>query len=139
MMRHLFSLLLLLLLVFPLFAQDTPNAPLLAYVNGELLKLENGALVPYTACTPDENLLGQFLPSPDGSRVLMLAWPKIISQALELFGSLGDIPYGQNFWLCDTTTNTISRILVQPNGDNDFAGDLPTAEAIQGRPTWNAD
>lgn len=143
MMRQLFSLMLLLLLLLPSFAQEATeealNAPLIAYVNGELFRLENGALVPYTACTPDENLLGQFYPSADGSRFVMLAWPKIISQALELFGSLGDIPYGQNLWLCDTSNDTVSRILAQPNGDSEFAGELPTAESNQGRPAWSPD
>jgi hypothetical protein len=143
MMRYSFGLIILLLLLMPTLAQEATEepfpAPLIAYVNGDLLQLENGALVPYTACTPDENLLGQFYPSPDGSRFVMLAWPKIISQALELFGSLGDIPYGQNFWLCDTKNDSLSRILVQPNADNDFAGELPSAEVNQSRPTWSPD
>jgi hypothetical protein len=138
MMRYLSSLMLLLLLISPIFAQEE-TSPLIAYVNGELFQLEDKLLIPYTACTPDEDLLGQFYPSNDGSRFVMLAWPKIISQALELFGTLGDIPYGQNFWLCDTTTNTRTRILAQPNGDNDFANELPTSEANQGRPTWSPD
>jgi hypothetical protein len=140
MIRHSFSLLLLFLLLVPAFAQDEPaNPPLIAFVNGELFQVENGALVPYTACTPDEGILGQFFPSNDGTRFVMMTWPKIISQALELFGSLGDIPYGQNFWLCDTQTDSLSRILAQPNGDNDFAGDLPTSDLIQGRPVWSPD
>src|SRR5688572_13806086 len=120
MLRYSLSLLLIILLFMPTFAQETPaNPPLIAFVNGELFQVENGALVPYSACTPDEALMGQFFPNNDGSRLVMMTWPKIISQALELFGGLGDIPYGQNFWLCDTSTGAVSRILAQPNADND--------------------
>lgn len=144
-MRKILCMLVLCLFLIPTFAQESTEAApsamgtLLAFVNGDLLRLENNSLVYFDACSPDEALFGSFVPSNDGQRILLQTRPKIISQALEAFGTLGDIPYGQNFWLCDTSTGSLSRILAQPNADAAFAGELPSAEATQSRPTWSPD
>lgn len=143
-MRKFLCIFLLCFLLIPTFAQEsTEEAPslgtLVAFVNGNLLRLENNSLVFFDACTPDEDLLASFVASNDGQRLLLQTMPKIISQALEAYGTLGDFPHGQNFWLCDMSAGTLSRIFVQENADSEFSGELPSVAAAQSRPTWSPD
>jgi len=138
MLRKLLSLFVLLLLAIPLAAQDT-SSDLIAYFNQQLYILEGDALVPYDTCMPDEEIVGQFRVSPDGNRILISTFPKIISEALALVGSLGDAPYGLNFWICDTTTDTLERIIVQPDADEAFAGEMPAISGVMSQVSWSPD
>jgi hypothetical protein len=126
-------------LAIPSFAQDNVDIPLIAAFNDQVYQLEGNALIPYDACLPDEQMFGQLKQSPDGLRFLIVTRPHIIQEALAALGSLGDIPYGVNLWLCDTSTNTVERILAQPNADESFTGDLPTVDYVQSRPAWSPD
>src|SRR5690606_4454406 len=100
---------------------------------------EENALIEYDACMPDEEIVGQFIPSPDGTQFLIATFPKIISEALALFGSLGDAPYSSNFWLCDMTSNSLDRIIVQPGADDEFSDSLPETASITGQISWSPD
>lgn len=138
MNRKLLSLLVLLLLAIPVATQES-SADLIAYFNQELYILEGDALVPYDTCMPDEEIVGQFNLSPDSSRILMATFPKIISEALALVGSLGDAPLSLNLWICDTTTDTLDRIIALPGGDEAFAGDLPAMNRVASPAKWSPD
>lgn len=138
MYRKFLFLIILALFVVPLSAHETDN-DLIAYFNEQLYIMENDALVEYDACVPDEEIIGQFIPSPDNTSFLIATFPKIISEALALFGSLGDSPLSANFWLCDTTTDSLERIIVQPGADDPFADSLPEMESIMGQISWSPD
>lgn len=118
---------------------DAPQAPLIAYVNGELLRLEGEALVPYPACQPDETLMGQFFPAPDGSAFAMTTVPAIIDEALAELGSLGDTPFALNVWLCDTRTDTLRRIYAPPGADDPFTGEPPLLPLVTSPLAWSPD
>ena len=138
MYRKLLSLLMFLFCVTPLLAQSS-DTDLIAYFNDQLYVLDNNALVPYDSCTPDEEIVGQFIPLADGTGFLITTFPQIVSEALELFGSLGEAPYSPNLWLCDTTTNSLERIIAQPGGDAPFEGELPPIEAVMGEVVLSPD
>lgn len=138
MYRKLLSLFILLLLTTPLLAQNN-ESDLIAYFNEQLYVLDGDALVPYDDCTPDEELVGQFIASPDGTRFIIRTLPNIVSEALELFGSLGEAPYSPNLWLCDTTNNSLERIIAHPGGDSAFEGELPPIESVRGSVVWSLD
>lgn len=138
MYRKLLSLFILLIIVTPLLAQND-DSDLVAYFNDQLYVLEDNALIPYDNCTPDEEIVGQFIPSPDGTGFLIRTLPNIISEALELFGSLGNAPYSPNLWFCDTTVDSLERILAHPGGDVAFEGELPPIEAVRGEVAWSPD
>jgi len=132
----------LLLLSAIVSAQDElPESDFIAYFNEQLYTLdaENDALIAYDACMPDEEILGQFNPSPDGSKFLISTFPNIITEAREAFGSLGDIPYGVNYWLCDTASDSLDRIYAQPGADDSFEDELPATDDIQSNPVWSPD
>lgn len=139
MFRKLLSLFALLFFVMTSIAQEAEEAPLIAYFNGQMYILDTDTLVEYDDCMPDEEIIGQFIPSPDGRQFLIATFPKIISEAFAEFGSLGDIAYGSNYWLCDTNTNTLERIIVQPNADDPFEGELPSLDTVQGQLSWSPD
>ena len=132
MYRKTLVLIMLAFYIVPLSAQETEN-DLIAYFNDQLYILEDTELVEYDACMPDEEIIGQFIPSPDSTQFLIATFPKIISEALALFGSLGDAPYSSNFWLCDTSTDSLERIIVQPGADDEFSDSLPETAAITGQ------
>ena len=138
MYRKILILLLLAFFIVPLSAQEI-DSDLIAYFNEQLYILDGDALIEYDACMPDEEILGQFIPSPDSSRFLIATYPKIISEALALIGSLGDAPIIPNYWLCDTTMDSLERIIVQPNADESFTDFLPELEFIMGRVAWSPD
>lgn len=137
MFRRLLLFIVLSLWIVPTFAQDSADIPLIVFFNEQLYQLEGDSLVAYDACMPDEQMFGQLIQSPDGLRFLIVTRPKIITEALSALSSLGDIPYGVNLWLCDTTTNTVVRILVQTQADEPFTGDLPISDSIESRPAWS--
>jgi len=139
MLRRFLLLLVLFILVIPASAQDAVDIPLIAIFNEQIYQLQGDTLVPYDACMPDEQMIGQYIQSPDGLRFVIVTRPKILQEALAQMGSLGDAPYGMNLWLCDTTTNSVERILVQPNADSQFTGELPSSEKVQSRPSWSPD
>lgn len=123
-------------------AQDLnllPEDPLIAYFNDELYILEDTTLVPYEACTPDETLTPQFFMSPDGTRFIMATIPRIIDQAIDQVGSLGDLPFGLNFWLCDLRDSSLSRIVAIDGGDEEFTGDIPESPIVASAPVWSPD
>lgn len=138
MYRKLLILIILALSIMPLHAQE-PENDLIAYFNEQLYILEENALIEYDACVPDEEIIGQFIPSPDGTQFLIGTFPKIISEALALFGSLGDAPYSSNFWLCDTATDSLERIIVQPGADDEFSDSLPETASVTGQISWSPD
>ena len=138
MYRKTLVLIMLAFYIVPLSAQETEN-DLIAYFNDQLYILEDTELVEYDACMPDEEIIGQFIPSPDSTQFLIATFPKIISEALALFGSLGDAPYSSNFWLCDTSTDSLERIIVQPGADDEFSDSLPETAAITGQISWSPD
>lgn len=139
MLRRLLLFIILSALMIPAFAQEQADIPLIAIFNDQIYRLQGDSLVPYDACMPDEQMLGQYIQSPDGLRFIIVTRPKIIQQALVAMGSLGDIAYGNNLWLCDTTTDTVKRILIQPNADNNFTGNLPSSEEVESNPAWSPD
>ena len=138
MRRFLLIALLCLLASGVVLAQDgTPS--LIAVFNGQVYRMEGDTLVAYDACTPDEQMTPQFFASPDGTQFLMGTMPRIISEAMVELGGLGDAPVAFNFWVCDTTTDTLNRITTLPGGDEPFSGELPPIPAMQGRPVWSPD
>lgn len=139
MLRRLLFLLVLSTFMIPASAQDAVDIPLIAIFNDDMYQLEGDTLVPYNACMPDEQLIGQYIQSPDGLRFLIVTRTKIVQQALMEMGSLGGSVYGPNLWLCDTTTDSVERILVQPNADDEFTGELPISEKVESRPAWSPD
>lgn len=138
MYRKILILILLAFFIVPLSAQES-DSDLIAYFNEQLYILDGDALIEYDACMPNEEILGQFIPSPDNSRFLIATYPKIISEAIALIGSLGDAPISSNYWLCDTTTDSLERIIVQPNADESFTDFLPETDSIMGRVAWSPD
>ncbi|GAB5491740.1 MAG: hypothetical protein Phog2KO_19550 [Phototrophicaceae bacterium] len=138
MYRKFLILLLVAFFIVPLSAQEG-DSDLIAYFNEQLYILDGDALIEYDACMPDEEILGQFIPSPDNTQFLIATYPKIISEALDLIGSLGDAPIVPNYWLCDTTDDSLERIIVQPDADEPFSDFLPETEAIMGQVAWSPD
>lgn len=119
-------------------AQSSPP-PLIAYVNQQILRLEDDSLVAYEACQPDEQITGNFSPAPDGTHFAMTTLPPILSEALATLGSLGGGPLGANLWLCDTTTDTLTRIFAVEGGDDTFEGEFPEVGSIISAPAWSPD
>lgn len=138
MYRKLLSLLLLALFIVPISAQES-ETPLIAYFNEQVYRLEDDALVTYDACMPDEEIVGQLSQSPDSSQFLIGTFPPVVSEAIAVFGSLGGAPYSVNYWLCDTTSDTLERIIAQPNGDDPFEDELPPIDAVIGAVVWSPD
>ncbi|MGB7341604.1 MAG: SH3 domain-containing protein [Phototrophicaceae bacterium] len=138
MYRKLLSLLLLIFVTLPISAQNT-ETPLIAYFNEQLYRLDGDALIAYDACMPDEEIVGQLNQSPDSTQFLIGTFPPIVSEAFDVFGSLGGAPYSLNYWLCDTTTNSLERIIAQPNGDEAFNDELPPIDAVIGAIVWSPD
>lgn len=116
-----------------------PEEPLIAYFNDTLYLLEDTTLVSYDACTPDESLTPQFFMSPDGARFIMATIPRIINEAIDQVGSLGDLPFGLNLWICDTRDDSLERIVAVEGGDAEFTGDIPESPIVLSAPVWSPD
>lgn len=112
-------------------------APLIASFNGQVYRLEGEALVPYDACTPDEQITGNFIATPDGTQFVMFTLPPVMQEALATLGSLGGGPLPANLWLCDTRSDTLTRIFAAEGGDAAFEGEFPDVDAIIGPPRWS--
>ncbi|MGJ3239627.1 MAG: hypothetical protein ACFE0Q_13035 [Anaerolineae bacterium] len=141
MYRKFLSLLILFALApLTLTAQDdTSDAGLIAYFNNQLYRLTDDALVPYDACMPDETIAGEFIASPDHMRFLIGTVPTSVEVARQELGSLGDAPYGLNYWLCDMSADTLERLIVQPGADDPFNDELPPIEYVMSRVSWSPD
>ncbi|MEO0597014.1 MAG: SH3 domain-containing protein [Chloroflexota bacterium] len=144
MYRKWLMLLVLIVCAVPLHAQedaDDPTIPLLAYFNEQIYQLNEDQtdLIAYDDCMPEERIIPQFVPSPDGTRFLIPTIPNVFDEAIQAFGSLGDVPVPLNYWLCNTADNTVERIIIQPNADDAFDGEFPPIPNIQGRIRWSPD
>lgn len=113
--------------------------PLIAYFNDELYQTVDGALEPYEACQPDEEMTSQFYLAPTGNHLLIVTLPNIVSEALATVGSVGDTPFGLNLWLCDTATDELERIFAVEGGDAAFDTQLPPSSQVQSSPVWSPD
>lgn len=138
--KYCLLLIALLLTVAPVWGQEEEwQPPLIAYFNQQLYRMENDALLPYSACSINEQIYAEFTQSPDGSRFVMISMPRIMQEAIEQLGGIGDFPFTANLWLCDLREETLMRFYTQPGADEPFTGDLPTVEEINSRPVWSPD
>ncbi|MEO1290533.1 MAG: SH3 domain-containing protein [Chloroflexota bacterium] len=88
---------------------------------------------------PDEEFASSLIPSPDGTQFLIPTFPSIVSEAFTVFGSFGDVQYSPNIWLCDTTTDSLERIISQEGGDEPFDDELPPIDIVRGQIVWSPD
>jgi len=133
-------MILLVLIAFglPMQAQEPSfDPPLLAILQGEVFRTIDDTLEPYPACMPDERLTNQVSIAPGGHYLILTTFPPLIDEAIMELGTLGDVAFGFNFWLCDLATDTLERVYAVPGGDEAFTGEIPELPVVNSRPVWS--
>lgn len=134
-MKRLF-LLMILLLMLPVRAQDAFPAPL-TINNG---RLSAGGIQPIGGfCETGEVLLGIGASSPDGSYVLVQTQPLIVVDALQRMGGIGGAPLPNNYWLCDQRTGSARPLAMQPDGANFFVKNVADRVSVYAPPVFSPD